>query len=172
MVIPALVADAVTAPWRELHTWAGRLGMPAHVTLIPPFDSGSGSSAALVDALRGATGSMSGFTVAFDEISHIPGRFIALQPSGPSPQLAALDEAVRSAVRSTVPGAAPTTPFRPHITVGLGSLGADTPPIAAALRAREVPSVAVNEAWVMERLDDPGARWEIVARLPLASDYR
>ena len=164
VIVPMPDAEPAVQPWRDRHTVAGRLGMPAHVTLLPIWDAGAdGVPAGARDALRAAVASQPAFTSRLDTVERWGEELVVLRPEDDAPY-----QALRDAVDGAVPGRpAREHPFRPHVTAGMASHGADLDVVENSVRTRPRPVADVTEAWLMEREDRPGARWELVESFPL-----
>ncbi|WP_290651437.1 2'-5' RNA ligase family protein [Aquisalimonas sp.] len=164
VIVPAGDLTPAAEQARREHTWAGRLGMPAHVTLAGPFDTGpEGIPHETLASLARALRDQPATATPLSGPSRWDDALIVYEPADAA-GLTGLAQAAAGAIGGLPPRA---FPLRPHVTVAMARLGADLDTVASDLQHLPAGTIDAREAWVMERDRQPGAPWELRARLPI-----
>ena len=163
MLVGVPEAEPVVGRWRLEHTLDGRLGIPAHVTLLVPFVPSSRVEEAR-PRLAELVGATPAFEAAFPRTGRFPGvLYLAPEPAAP---FAALTEAIATAWPEHPPYEGAHDTIVPHLTVAESK--ADEPlltRIAAQVEPHLPLATAVREASVF--VEDEQGNWHEHVRLPL-----
>jgi 2'-5' RNA ligase len=146
---------------RRAHDRAGRLGVPAHVTILYPFLDVADLSAAVRDDLAEIAGEFRAFSVTFADAARWPG-LVYLEPR-PSTPFSALIDRVAACFPEHPPYAGAISEVIPHVTV----VESDEISLEAALAAARaaLPFEAAAEGLDVLVEGDDG-RWRRRWRLP------
>jgi hypothetical protein len=165
LVVPLPEADARIRRWREVYDPSGRLGFPAHVTILAPFVPPDRIDEAVLADLRSVLAGFDGFDVVFRRTA----RFFDTLYLAPEP-----DEPFREMTRALVARWPEHPPYggeypdpTPHATVA----HAQDEETFAAIEA-EVTEVLPIDARVTEVRLFAGSNetdWEEVATIPLVT---
>jgi 2'-5' RNA ligase len=176
--VPAARESAVLVPVPEAERVVGRHrarldgsaaeGLPAHVTILYPFVAPPQITAATIEVLAAAVGSVGRFDCEFPRTAWFGEEVLWLAPR-PDEPFRALTRAVSAAFPGYPPYNGAVRDVVPHLTVGYreadgvaGLRGAEAEILGALpVRAR------INRAWLMTGSREPGS-WHAVAELPLA----
>lgn len=156
---PAPPTSAVVAAFPALEDALGGLrrrldpstatGMPAHVTVLYPFATGSGQGPAATERLTRSIGSIPAFTVSFRRVGWFDDRVLYLAPEPVDPFLR-LTQAITEEFPECAPYEGRFDAVIPHLTIG------EDAPVRRLRRAatsieRLLPLEAdVQDVWLME----------------------
>jgi 2'-5' RNA ligase len=169
VLVPVPEAERVVSRLRARLDRAAAWGVPAHVTVLYPFVAPSAITAATIEVLAGAVGSVSAFDCEFPATGWFGEEVIWLAPR-PDEPLRALTRAVSAGFPGYLPYGGAYDDFVPHLTVGDHAVGG-----SGELRAAEADVLGalpirarVSRVWLMTGSTAPGS-WRTVAELPLAA---
>jgi hypothetical protein len=167
VLVPVPEAERVVSRHRARLDGSAAEGVPAHVTILYPFVAPSRITAATVEVLAAAVGSVSRFDCEFPRTAWFGEEVLWLAPR-PDEPFRALIRAVSAAFPGYPPYNGSVGDVIPHLTVGYRAAGG-----AADLRAAEADIAGalpvrarVGRAWLMTGTSEPGS-WHAVAELPL-----
>ncbi|MEJ7584711.1 MAG: 2'-5' RNA ligase family protein [Acidimicrobiales bacterium] len=169
LVVEVPEAETVVGPWRHRYDPAAEAGMPAHVTVLHPFQPPDEIDMEVLAAVLEVVGDEPPFTSRFRAVDTFPGGVVWLRPE-PDEPFRRLTLLLADAFPQFPPyGGAFAEPV-PHLTIGV-ALSADR---AAEVSADVAPEVGQREivAEVSEvALYTRGAegRWRRRAAFPLGS---
>jgi hypothetical protein len=146
---------------RRAHDRAGRLGVPAHVTILYPFVAAPGLTPAVRGQIAEIAGEFRAFEVTFANVARWPG-VVYLEPV-PSSRFAALTDRCAAAFPDHPPYAGSIHEVIPHLTVVEGD-AAPVDAIEDAARAALPFQAAANALEVL--VEDDAGRWRRYWRLP------
>jgi 2'-5' RNA ligase len=159
LVVLVPEAEALVAPWRQLHDPSCAAGVPAHITLLYPFRTPERLDAALHRELADLFGQTSAFDFSLTQLATFPGvLFLAPEPAAP---FIALIRALMARFPDTPPYGGAYAQIVPHLTVAQSDDSATLETVAAALagfapimaRAREATLLAQGEDGLWQALD-------------------
>jgi len=169
VLVPVPDAERVVGRHRARLDRAAVEGVPAHVTILYPFVSPPQITAATIEVLAAAVGSVSSFDCRFPRTAWFGDEVLWLTPVPDGP-FRALTRAVMAAFPGYLPYGGAIADVVPHLTVGDSPAGG-----VAELRAAEADVLGalpvrarISRAWLMTGTREPGS-WQAVAELPLAS---
>jgi 2'-5' RNA ligase len=168
VLVPVPDAERVVGRHRARLDGSAVEGVPAHVTILYPFVAPPQITAATIEVLAAAVGSVSGFDCEFPGTAWFGEEVLWLAPR-PDEPFRALIRAVSAAFPGYPPYNGAVRDVVPHLTVGyreaggVADLRAAEADIAGALPVR----ARVSRAWLMTGTSEPGS-WHAVAELPLA----
>ena len=169
VLVPVPEAEPVVSRHRARLDRAAAEGVPAHVTVLYPFVAPPEITAATIEVLAAAVGSVSSFDCRFPGTAWFGDEVLWLTPVPDGP-FRALIRAVSAAFPGYPPyGTMMVGDVIPHLTVGDRPAGG-----VAELRAAEADVLGalpvrarISRAWLMTGTSEPGS-WHAVAELPLA----
>jgi hypothetical protein len=170
VLVPVPDAERVVGRHRARLDRSAAEGVPAHVTILYPFVTPPEITAATIEVLAAAVGSVSGFDCEFPRTAWFGEEVLWLAPR-PDEPFRALIRAVSAAFPGYPPYNGLVSDVIPHLTVGYREAGG-----VAGLRAAEADILGtlpvrtrISRAWLMTGTSEPGS-WHAVAELPLAAN--
>ena len=167
VVVPVPSAEEGLARWRQRFDPSGRLGMPAHITLLSPFLDPDQLTPAVLSRLRQLCGQRASIRVEFKRLGRFPDT-LYLDPD-PAAPFRELTETISGEWPSHQPYGGAFAEIIPHLTVAHGVEADVLRDIERELRSR-LPIVAQLDAAELFWFD--GDRWQSRARLPFAPTHR
>jgi 2'-5' RNA ligase superfamily len=168
VLVPVPEAERVVSRHRARLDGSAAEGVPAHVTILYPFVAPPQITAATIEVLAAAVGSVSHFDCEFPRTAWFGEDVLWLAPR-PDEPFRALIRAVSAAFPGYPPYDGLVGDVIPHLTVGhraaagVAGLRTAEADILGALPVR----ARVSRAWLMTGTREPGS-WHAVAELPLA----
>ncbi len=169
VLVPVPEAERVVNRLRAGLDRAAAWGVPAHVTVLYPFVAPSAITAATIEVLADAVGSVSAFDCEFPATGWFGEEVIWLAPR-PDEPFRALTRAVSAGFPGYLPYGGAYDDLVPHLTVGDRAVGGSAELRAAeadVLRALPIQA-RVSRVWLMTGSTAAGS-WRTVAELPLAA---
>jgi 2'-5' RNA ligase len=167
VVIPVPEAADAVDRWRE-ETCNDKpsIGMPAHITLVFPFVPGAQLDELVVASLAGVISEVGAFEFALRNPARFP-TTLYLAPE-PASIFIRLVEAIVRCFPEHPPYEGAFDSVVPHLTVAQGDALLMDEAEADLVRRLPIRSVA-REALLLEEVEPDWGRWQVRARLPLAS---
>jgi 2'-5' RNA ligase len=168
VLVPVPEAERVVGRHRARLDRAAVEGVPAHVTILYPFVAPPEITAATIEVLAAAVGSVSGFDCEFPRTAWFGEDVLWLAPVPDGP-FRALTRAVTAAFPGYPPYGGSIANVVPHLTVGDGPAGgvADLQAAEADVLGALPVRAQISHAWLMTGAREPGS-WHAIAELPLA----
>jgi len=170
LVIEVPEAEPLVGAWRQAYDPVSKYGMPAHVTVLYPFQEPHAIDPATLAQLLDTIGDHPPFTVTFSSVGTFPGGVVYLAPDPPRP-FVALTESVAAAFPDFPPYGGQFREPIPHLTVATG-LGDDKQArlagvVASALEVEPVTSEITAVSLFTRGLD---GLWVHRTAIPLGTD--
>jgi len=168
VLVPVPEAEPAVGRHRARLDRAAAEGVPAHVTVLYPFVPPPQITAATIEMLAAAIGSVAAFDCQFPATAWFGETVVWLAPRPDAP-FRALTRAVCAAFPGYLPYGGRHDDAVPHLTIGDGPPGG-----VADLRAAEADVLTalpvrtrVSRAWLMTGSREPDS-WRTLTELPLA----
>jgi 2'-5' RNA ligase superfamily len=169
VLVPVPEAEPAVGRHRARLDRAAVEGVPAHVTVLYPFVPPPEITAATIEGLATAVGSVAAFDCQFPGTAWFGETVVWLTPRPDAP-FRALTRAVCAAFPGYLPYGGRHSDAIPHLTIGdrppggIADLRAAEADVATALPVR----ARISHAWLMTGGREPDS-WHAVAELPLAA---
>jgi len=167
VIVPVPEATEAVDPWRE-RTCNDKpsIGVPAHITLVFPFVSAAKLDHTVVALLAETLSEMDAFEFTLPKPARFPTTlYLAPEPASP---FVHLTEAIVRLFPEHPPYGEAFDSVVPHLTVAHGDVALMDEAEADVRRSLPIESVA-REAVLLEEIEPDWGRWQVRARLALAS---
>jgi hypothetical protein len=163
-------AEGLVRPFRDRHDPAAKAGMPAHITLLYPFNPPNEIDGAVLDSLRHCFSCFAPFEFSLTTINRFPGEVLYLVPE-PEDPFRQLTLAIWGCYPETPPYGGRYSTIVPHLTaahlVGEQRLGEVAREFEQASQGRlPIPAQAAEVAL----MDTRSGRWEINTTFKLGQE--
>jgi 2'-5' RNA ligase len=166
LVILVPEAEPLLEAYRQRFDPASLLGMPAHITVLYPFEPPNLLSAGTIAALQALVASQPAFHLTLAEFGAFP-EVLYLKPE-PTEPLHRLMERIARLFPAYPPYGGVHDQVIPHLTVGPVSDPSQVETVRRAFEAVAAPLLPV-QTWVraVSLMDNAAGAWQVRAELPL-----